>query len=241
MLRGALSTVPSSPSVPRFRLPAEAFPLIGAFFAISFAFGVLARESGLGPTMAVLMSAFVYAGTSQVVALGLIATGQPGWVIVFVTFLINARLFLMGSVFAHSVARWNPWARFLFASQLTDETFAVLLPSRDSQNFEPRRAICIQATAYLGWVAGTLLGFTLQTSSTQLYGLGLDFALVAMVLGVLVLQLRDIKGVLVALAGGGVAIGATLAGLGWMSILLAALVAPLFGLYLERRWTAYKS
>ncbi len=221
---------------PRFRLPAEVFPLVGAFVAISFAFGVLARESDLSLGLTLLMSAFVYAGSSQVVALGLLATGQPAWLIVLVTLLINSRLLLMSSVMAAPTSRWNPLARWLFAFQLTDETFALLLEPKGGIG-SVSRALWVQGSAYAAWVLGSALGFVLGGNSAQLRGLGLDFALIAMMLAVLVLQIRNRQGVAVAAVAGSVALVATRWGLSWAAPLLAAFAAPAVGIWMEKRCT----
>lgn len=225
------TTFPASASV---RIPSEFWPLTGAFFAISFAFGVLARETGMDAWAAILMSAFVYAGTAQVVALGLLAAGQPPWLIVLVTLLINARFLLLGSVGAHRTQQWKPWERALFAWQLTDETFALLIPS-SSGGLTRWRAAWLQNGAYFAWVAGTAVGFQIGADSAQLKGLGLDFALAAMMLVVLVLQIRDRVAFTVALISGLTALGAVQLGLNWFATLCAMVVAPAVGVWMEKR------
>jgi 4-azaleucine resistance transporter AzlC len=233
-----MRAVPSQLTVsrPRLRVPVEVFPLVGAFIAISFAFGVLARESGLSLGHTLLMAAFVYAGTSQVVALGLLATGQPAWLIVLITLLINSRFMLMSSVMAQPTLRWHPFLRWLFAFQLTDETFAVLIDPKGGVG-SAGRALWVQASAYVAWIVGTAMGFVLGGNSAQLRGLGLDFALVAMMLAVLILQIRNRQGIVVAAVAGLVALVATRWGISWAAPLLAAVFAPSLGVWLEERWT----
>lgn len=212
---------------------AESLPLTLAFFTISFAYGVLAREAGLPWWTSALMSLLVYAGTSQVVALTLIAAGQPIWLIVGVTFMVNARLALLATVIQHRVAHWPAWARWLFAWQVTDESFA-LLYSR-AHHFSVSQALAIQGGSHLAWVGGTLAGHVFGGNVAELQGLGLDFALVAMMLAVLVLLIRDSKTLLVALGSGIAAMVVIISGLEWLSILAAAAVGPLIGVGLERR------
>lgn len=214
--------------------------MAGAFFAISFAFGVLAREAGMNAWGAVFMSAFVYAGTAQVVALGLLAAAQPAWLIVLVTLLINARFLLLGSVAAHRTQTWKRWERALFAWQLTDETFALLIPS-SSGGLTKWRAAWLQNGAYLAWVVGTAVGFQVGADSSQLKGLGLDFALAAMMLVVLVLQIRDRTAFAVALISGLTALGAMKLGFSWFATLFAMVIAPAFGVWMEKRCNLLKS
>ena len=234
-MRGVSVKAVETVVLPRPRVPAEIIPLSIAFFAISFAFGVLAREADMALALALTMSALVYAGTSQVVALGLMAAHQPAWLIVLVTLLINARLFLMSSVMVEPTRGWKTWVRYLFAFSLTDESFALLLAPGAGGLESPRRALWIQGGAYVAWIAGTLLGFSLGADSSQLKGLGLDFALVAMMLAVLVLQIRNHVGLVVALVGGGTAVAFAHLNLTWAAPLAAAVVAPGVGIWMERR------
>ncbi len=229
------NSVSPASSLARRGTIADVFPLVAAFVAISFAFGVLAREAGLPLWVAALLSATTYAGTAQVVALGLIAANQPVGVIILVVGLINARFLLLSSVMAPRVRHWPRLVRWMFALQLTDETFALMLPARTRPFPEPREAMALQWGAYIAWVLGTVLGFTLGGDSQMIHSLGLDFALVAMMLAVLVLQLADSKAVAVAAFAGGLALVFSVVGLSWISTLAAAVIAPLIGVWLEGR------
>jgi 4-azaleucine resistance transporter AzlC len=217
------------------RIPVEVVPLASAFMAIAFAFGVLARESGLGLVPALMMSLLVYAGTAQVVALGMISAVQPMWVIVLVTLLINSRFLLMSSLMVEPVRHWKPVSRFLFAAQLTDETFALLLPSAHKSHEFRFKAAWIQGAAYGAWFLGTFLGFAIPSDSASLHQWGLDFALGAMMTSVLVIQIRDVRCLFVGILGGALSLLAVYVGLGWASTLLAAAVAPAMGVWMEKR------
>ena len=95
--------------------------------------------------------------------------------------------------------------------------------------------------AYGAWVFGTLAGFAFEADSSQLHGLGLDFALAAMVLAVLVQQVRDMRAVAVALFAAVIALSAKALGVGWLAISLSALIAPVLGIFLEVRCNPKKS
>lgn len=217
------------------KIPAEVLPLVGAFLAISFAFGVLARESGMGMIPALLMSLVVYAGTAQVVALGMITAFQPIWIVVVVTLLINSRFLLMSTILVEPVRKWKPLSKFVFATQVTDETFALLLPWANKEGEFAHKAHWIQGGAYAAWAVGTTLGFLLPMDSAMLARLGLDFALGAMMLSVLALQITSYKGVVVAAVASVVSLLAAYFGIGWMTTLLAAAIGPAVGVWLEKK------
>ncbi|MDR2727431.1 MAG: AzlC family ABC transporter permease, partial [Deltaproteobacteria bacterium] len=52
-----------------------ALPVVFGYLPVGFAFGVLAVHNGIAPWLAVLMSLIVYAGSSQLIAAGLIGAG----------------------------------------------------------------------------------------------------------------------------------------------------------------------
>lgn len=68
--------------------------------------GVAMADSGIGIVPALLMSLFVYAGSSQLAALPLIAAGAPLWVIWATAFCVNLR-FVVFSV------QWRPYLMHL--------------------------------------------------------------------------------------------------------------------------------
>lgn len=70
-----------------------------AIFVIPFgiAFGAAAIEKGLSAALAVLMSAFVFAGASQFAALDLWSSPMPYLMLALTVFAVNARHILLGA------------------------------------------------------------------------------------------------------------------------------------------------
>jgi predicted branched-subunit amino acid permease len=64
--------------------------------------GVAMVKSGLGVPLAVLMSLVVYAGSAQLAALPLIASGAPVWVVWATAFCVNLRFVIFS-------AQWRPY------------------------------------------------------------------------------------------------------------------------------------
>ena len=90
-------------------------PVILGYLPISFAFGVLAANNQIPFAAALGMSVFVYAGSSQFIVVGLLAQGAAITTIVFTTFLINLRMFLMSAALLPQVRHWSGLKRFLFS------------------------------------------------------------------------------------------------------------------------------
>src|SRR5512137_731818 len=75
----------------------DALPVVLGYLPVGVAFGLLARNGGVTPSEAGLMSLLVYAGASQFLAIEMIFKGMTWLPIVFATCFINLRHFLMSS------------------------------------------------------------------------------------------------------------------------------------------------
>src|SRR4028119_2384137 len=67
----------------------DMFPLVLGAIPFGIIFGTLSSGSGLSFAGAVAMSALVYAGSAQFIALGLLAAGTAWPAIVLTTFVVN--------------------------------------------------------------------------------------------------------------------------------------------------------
>lgn len=70
----------------------EGFPLALSIFAYGLVFGVLARQAGLNWGETVVMSAAVFAGSAQFVAVGLIGSGASAGQIILATLLLTCAI-----------------------------------------------------------------------------------------------------------------------------------------------------
>ena len=68
---------------------ADAWPMFLAYIPIALLWGTLAAAKGFSPLEALLMSALVYAGASQFVAIEMWANPLPLLLLVFTIFIIN--------------------------------------------------------------------------------------------------------------------------------------------------------
>ena len=112
---------------------AAAWPICLGYMPIGLAFGVLAQKAGLLPLEIGLMSVIVFAGSSQFIAVSMLAAGASIFSIVATTFMVNLRHFLMSSALAVYMKNADRKKLSFFAYGVTDESFAVNLSKfRDS-------------------------------------------------------------------------------------------------------------
>lgn len=211
-----------------------AWPICLGYFPIGMALGVLARQSGLSPLDIGLMSVLVFAGSAQFIAVAMLAAGASVGAIIATTFVVNFRHVLMSSALAvhlHGVSR-----KFLalFAYGVTDESFAVNMARFRRGGWDRWRALVVHHTANSVWIAATVIG-ALIGSLIPPGAFGIDFALPAMFLALLVLQFQSRIHVLTAVLAAVVSVICYLTIPGDSNAAIAAVVAASVGFLLQRR------
>lgn len=162
------------------------FPVIVASAPFGVLFGALAVQTGFTVGEAVLMSATVFAGASQMVGIELFGKAIPAWMIVLSIFAVNFRHVLYSAAFGRRTAHWSaPRQAFAFFF-LADPQFAE--SERKAEAGEP-----IGFAWYMGlalpmyglWIIDTWLGALFGRLIPDTHALGLDFLLPIYFVGML--------------------------------------------------------
>ena len=165
-------------------------PVVFGYIPIAIAFGLLAAQQGIGIGLTLALSVFVYAGASQFIGLALLATGATGFFSVFATVgLINLRHVILTFAYLPATRKWSVMQRLRFFPFLTDETFAILTGTEILKT-KPREAWQLLLISYLTWVSGSVVGFYSGELIPDPKKFGLDYALPAMFLGIVILFLK---------------------------------------------------
>jgi 4-azaleucine resistance transporter AzlC len=145
-------------------------------------FGAAAVAAGLSPGEAILMSAAVFAGTAQFLAVGLWSQPAPWLWLGFTALLVNLRLVLMTASIARKMERFKPWQRWLAAFVLADENWAMAERRALSRPLTPAFYAGMGVTTYVWWVLATAVGAIAGSLISNPELLGLDFAFPAVVI-----------------------------------------------------------
>jgi 4-azaleucine resistance transporter AzlC len=165
---------------------AATFPVAVAALPIGLVCGALAAERGLSLAEIGLMSAAVFAGASQFVAIGLWTEPLPIAAIVLATLMVNLRHVMMSASLARHMGLFSPVQRYVALYGMTDEVWAFsetralkapLTPAYFAGLAMPLLAVWLSST-----VAGGAFGKLLGNPAT----LGLDFAFTALFIGLIV-------------------------------------------------------
>lgn len=168
----------------------DTLPTVFGYIGIGLAFGIIASSVGLNPFFVGAMSLFIYAGGAQFITVSMLSSSFPILSIVLATFLINSRMILMSMTTAPFFKRYSVFKNIIIGTFLTDESFAL---GMNKQNYTNGRLTyewfnTANLVSYFTWVVSSVLGALLGGIVKNPKVLGLDFAIVAMFIGLLYLQ-----------------------------------------------------
>ena len=166
-----------------------ALPIVLGYLPVGIAFGVLARKAGVSTFEAGLMSLLVYAGASQFIAVEMLSKGIVWFPIVLTTFFINLRHLLMSSTFSLYLKNTRLSILGLISAQLTDESFALAMSNTSKILNRPKYLLGLQMASQIAWIAGSVGGAFFGVLINH-EGYGLPFALTALFICLLVLQVK---------------------------------------------------
>jgi predicted branched-subunit amino acid permease len=156
----------------------EGFPLALSVLPWGLAFGIAAQPL-VATLQGLVMSAYVYSGTAQFVALNMWEHPLPLVSLLAAVFAINARYLLQGLTLAPwlaSLPRWQRWGTLFF---LADAGWATSLRRFEAGYDDVGHLLGTCAAMYVGWVASTWVGLLLPVPAAQAHAWGLDFAVAA--------------------------------------------------------------
>jgi 4-azaleucine resistance transporter AzlC len=177
------------------------FAIAGGLLAVSF--GVVAQDAGLSQTAAIIMSAVVYAGSSQFAAIAILGQGGAVGAAVVAAALMNSRFLAMGIALAPSLPG-RPWWRALQGQATVDASWA--MAARGDGTFDRSILFGSSAIQYLAWVGGTVLGALGGGALGDTDRFGLDAIYPAFFAALLLKEMRSPRSRAVALGGGLIAL-----------------------------------
>lgn len=172
----------------------DCVPTLIGYISIGIAMGIVGAASNLSILEIGLLSALVYAGASQFIICALLVSGSPISVIVFTTFIVNLRNFLLSMTLAPHFTQYSLMKNVGIGALVTDESFGVAINKiAKMETINDKWMNGLNVTAYIFWILSCILGaiFGKWISDPEVFGL--DFSLTAMFLALLVLQMQNIE------------------------------------------------
>ncbi len=162
------------------------FPVFSGYIVLGFGFGLVLHGKGFGIIWALCMSAFIYAGSMQYVAIDLLSGGASVITMAITTILVNARHLFYG---ISMIDKYKESGRFkpylIFA--LTDETYSLLCTQKETDESSHRYRFIVSLFNQIYWITGSVLGAAIG-SAFDFSPKGIDFALTALFVTIFVEQ-----------------------------------------------------
>lgn len=149
----------------------------------------MAMQSGLYKWQAVLMSAMVFAGSSQMIAVTMAAQGTETAMIILATLIINLRHLIMSTCVMNRIKGVPLLVRLLAAFGVTDESFA-LFTTTEEEKCSAFYFLGMITVTYSSWVLGTLIGCILTQFLPEIVSNSLNITMYAMFIGLLAPSLK---------------------------------------------------
>ena len=211
------------------------------YVPVALTFGLLSKSTGLSLSETVLMSLIVFAGASQYIALSLIAVGTGFIEIIFTTFIVNIRHFLLSASLSEKIEGNSLWKKLLYSFGLTDETFTVA--SMKDGTVNAGYLFGLMLISYASWVGNSGIGYVIGASLPSTVQESMGIALYAMFIGLLIPSLKKQRKVLFLAVGAAIlnslCYATEMISTGW-SIVLSTLVSAIMVELIYLKYSSYK-
>ena len=210
-------------------------PLVIGGIPFGIIFGAAAVGSGISPAGALGMSLFVFAGSAQFIAVGLVAAGTDVIWIIITTFVVNARHALYAASLAPYTKRLPHRWLLPLGYMLTDEAFVVVINRYHQPDDSPHKHWYFLGSAgfmYVDWQLSTLVGIIAGSTIPDMRNWGLDFALVVTFIGMLVPLIKNRPALIATVVAGATAL-ITYSLPNQLFIMVAALAGVIAGVIAE--------
>lgn len=165
-------------------------PVLMGYIFLGMAFGILMSSNGYHYIWSLVMSIFIYAGSMQFVAVGLITSGFDVTATIFITFMVNARHLFYGLSMLTRFPKMGNLKNYMIFS-LTDETFSLLCSAKAPEEINQNWFyFFISLLDHSYWVLGSAIGGILG-SLFSFNTTGIDFVMTALFVVIFINQWKS--------------------------------------------------
>lgn len=160
-------------------------PIGMGYFAVSFTLGITARNAGLTPWQAMVMSMALHASAGQFAAIQVIASSAGFLEMAVTSFIVNLRYLLLSSSLSQKISsRTKSFHRFFMAFFVTDEIFGISAAQPGYVN--PFYVYGAALVAAPSWEIGTFLGASVGNILPPSLANAMNVALYGMFLAIII-------------------------------------------------------
>lgn len=179
----------------------DTIPILTGYIVLGFGFGFILKSSGYSIWLVLSMSLFIYAGSMQYAAVGLITGGASLITVATATIMINIRHLFYGISMIEKYRDTGKFKPYLIFS-LTDETYSLVCG--EHKDIPPNKKniyfFLVSLFDHIYWIVGSLLGASVG-NLVKFDSTGIDFALTALFLTIFIEQWLSTKNHMPAIIG----------------------------------------
>src|SRR5256714_3519645 len=200
------------------------------------AYGTLAAQKGLTLTEAVLMSALVFGGASQLVAMEVWSRPLTLATVVslaVVTAIVNARFILMGATLRPWFGALPQWQAYAALNATVDATWLIAVRYRAEGGSDASVFVGAGIALWVVWVASAIPGYLLGAFIADPKRFGFDLMLPIFFAAMFIPLWRGVRRAIGWAIAGLVALAVSYLVPGWWFIVIGALTGSIVGAFID--------
>ena len=208
-------------------------PLCLSYLPIGVACGILLHAAGMNFVLTFLISIMVFSGGAQFILASLLVIDAPISTIFMTLFFLELRYALLGSSLSKYFRTSSQKFILLFSASMNDENYAVnYLKFATDKKWTPKDALLVEHYSLISWASGNLIG-GLIGSAVSIDLEIVDFALTALFIYMIVMQMRSHLSLIICITSAILALFCLTLTKNTLGIIIATLIASLIGFMIE--------
>lgn len=210
-----------------------AMPLCLSYIPIGLACGILLHAAGFNFIMTLIVSIVVFSGGAQFILASLLTINAPLSSIFVTLFFLELRYALLGSSLSKYIKSESQHFIWLFSVSMNDENYAInYLKFATDKKWTPKDALLVEHYSLISWsvanMVGGLIGSTISINLEVV-----DFALTALFLYMIVMQVQNHLTLLISILSAVLAVWFMVLTSSIIGVVIATLVASFIGFLIE--------
>lgn len=178
----------------------QSVPILFGYVFIGIAFGLMLQKAGYHWLWAPFCSIVVYAGSLQYMLVALLTSGAGLLTTFVLSLVINGRQIFYGLSLLERYRGYGKFKPYMIFS-LTDETYSLLCAMKTPEDIDEKKAMFfISFFNQIYWIVGSIIG-ALVGDLITFDSAGIEFAMTALFVVILIEYLQEEKNRLPALIG----------------------------------------
>lgn len=212
-----------------------AMPLCLSYLPIGIACGILLHAAGMNFLLTLLVSIVVFSGGAQFILASLLVIDAPISTIFMTLFFLELRYALLGSSLSKYFTNESPQMVLAFSFSMNDENYAVnYLKFVTDKHWTAKDALMVEHYSLISWAGGNMIGGLIGNMISIDLNI-VDFALTALFLYMIVMQVQHRLTLLIGIGSVFVSLACLLITRNTLGIIISTVIMSFIGFAVENQ------